>query len=803
VQHVSTVPCPECGLVLPPDQLEDHLRTTHHLYLFRGHCASLADTLAALLHALCQGQADRGAYGMLEQMGREQYGRKAGAFLASSLSSALDCIDPERRLEVAQSLAGSIAGHRSARAVGLFLAADPLPAARELALWLAPQRSLPLDRRSVRALRPLLRDPLLSSAAQFAAAAALFRTIGCEGPRARRLLRALVAGRRKRETVARLRQLADQIGPSATLDEFRRRIENRIRMRCPRCRVQMHRPEMIQHLWLEHQLVLDGNRAREPWELIDQWLEAARMGQTAEILKRCQTFAEQINPEHGLRRLQRLIVARDLPDPESRRALLAEAAERQASLCPHCCDLVPIPRDLPPRPMSVNRGRLSVDGYRVVLSESGLHPWIEFETPHGGRQRVALPGRRWTRKAALLAVVGPPVLLAVLLAFVNLGLPPLPPVALLLLSALVLYAGLQQHWRNQAPASDLAIDHAWTWLAPRLHAEGFSLADSAFLASLAQASLAHGRPEARRPALDRLLKLTERVVSAGFGGARYLAALRRLAIADAVRDGQDRVRLVVAEIRRCFQGKLPLAYAEGLLEGGPKDGWNRADLARLRILLCDLGFEAGFEVRDLREAGETAPSLGRLLGCDDAEALAHLRLLWSLRATRPWDRCGDATTAFDVAGEEGARALLDNYPDLLLRHTLPHYLAGDGPAEGPYIVLCSRGVFFRQALFTHPPHVIEVVARKGKRDYELVVDERRFRFDSSPDVVATRLERWCRYYYEEFLPLVPDVHRWRSPDATAVLRAWGVVRCPDCGRSLLPVPGEVGISLEEEKKDRN
>ena len=162
----------------------------------------------------------------------------------------------------------------------------------------------------------------------------------------------------------------------------------------------------------------------------------------------------------------------------------------------------------------------------------------------------------------------------------------------------------------------------------------------AFLASLALVSVGRGRPAPRREPLGRLLTLTERVVGAGFGGARDLAALRRLAIADAVRQGKERVLLVVAEVDRCFSGKLPLAYAEGVLAGGRDDGWRRADLARLRVLLCDSAFEAGFELRDLIEAGETAPALGEILGIGDTEALAHLRLLWSQRASRPWDRHG-------------------------------------------------------------------------------------------------------------------------------------------------------------------
>ena len=243
---------------------------------------------------------------------------------------------------------------------------------------------------------------------------------------------------------------------------------------------------------------------------------------------------------------------------------------------------------------------------------------------------------------------------------------------------------------------------------------------------------------------------------------------------------------------RCFSGRLPLAYAEGVLAGGRDDGWRPADLARLRVLLCDSAFEAGFELRDLIEAGETAPALGGVLDIEDTEALAHLRLLWSQRASRPWDRHAPADTVFDLAADateyEPARP--------------PSRPAPAAPPADPFartrrpsILLCSSGVVLHGIVFTRPPRTAEVMGRPGR--YELTVDGHRLWFSTDPEVIASRLERWCRYHFEEFLPATGDVHRWRSPHAAAVLRAWGTVRCPDCGRALLPRVGEVGVGLEE------
>ena len=49
-------------------------------------------------------------------------------------------------------------------------------------------------------------------------------------------------------------------------------------MSCPRCGVEMRRPAMIQHLWDEHRLVLDNLRVRDPWHVIEEWLDAYKAG---------------------------------------------------------------------------------------------------------------------------------------------------------------------------------------------------------------------------------------------------------------------------------------------------------------------------------------------------------------------------------------------------------------------------------------------------------------------------------------------------------------------------------------------
>jgi hypothetical protein len=791
---VSVETCPQCGAVLSPSRLDEHLRGEHRLYRFRGTLAPAGATLAALIADLAGPAADATAYTLLEAIAHDEHGRHAAGFLASSLGAAVASVGGPRRAAVCETLARGMAGRPGAAAVAWYLAAEPDVASRQLALTLAIHLPPPVERQLLTALRPLLRDRRLPAETQLAAATALLATTGRDGSPARRLLKSLVAGRSKVRAVSRLRQLGAVAGVFPALESAIRQLEDHVRMRCPRCEAQLRRREMVQHLWQEHRLLLHGDRVREPWQLVEEWVESGVRQSDAALVDRARDLAQQIDPAGGPRRVQRLIAAHSGKDVETGRTLLAEAAERRASLCPHCYELVAVRAEEPPRPPSLWRGRLSSRGYRVEVSEDGLVPVARIETPAGALWCPPLPGRRWTHRGATLFLVAPLVLLALAVAVFSPGGRTLLPVATLLGMALVLYIFVRIGWRPTRPAADRAVDYAWAWLAPRLHAEGFSLEDSAFLASLALVSLNNGRPAARREALARLLPLTERVVGAGFGGARDLAALRRLAMADAVREGQERVPLVVAAAHTCFSGKLPLAYAEGVLAGWRDDGWDRGDLARLRVLLCDSAFEAGFELRDLIEAGETAPSLGEILIIEDTEGLAHLRLLWSLRASRPWDRHGEADTVYALSGDSVEAELLGRYPDLLLRHTLPAHFAAAEAGGTPHLLVCSRGVVLRGVVFTRPPRNVEVSDRQGR--YELTLDGHRFWFGCDPEPVASRLERWCRYFCDEFLPAAHDVHRWRSPDATAVLRAWGTVRCPDCGRSLLPRVGEVGVPLE-------
>ena len=85
----------------------------------------------------------------------------------------------------------------------------------------------------------------------------------------------------------RLRMLAEQVGALPLIRELLAHYEAQIRMRCPRCRTQLRRQEMVRHLWEEHRVILDGRRVREGWPYVEDLIARYRTTGDVEWLRRC------------------------------------------------------------------------------------------------------------------------------------------------------------------------------------------------------------------------------------------------------------------------------------------------------------------------------------------------------------------------------------------------------------------------------------------------------------------------------------------------------------------------------------
>jgi hypothetical protein len=706
---------------------------------------------------------------------------------AASVLQAVRDVDPDNSVRAVGAAAAIIAKSGSGPRLALIWATSGEPLAAQLALTLAVLLPAPLKAGLVAALPPLLTRKRAPAKLQIAAAAALLRTIGKEGTDALPVINALVARCGKARAVERLNQLEKRAGASSLISERRTQLENRIRMRCPRCKVQLRRPQMAEHLWSEHSLLLDGRRVRHPWKLIEDWIAEYRRQEKPALLAHCRALGQHLDPEHGLQRVYRLFLAAGIAEDEARRVLLAEARQHHASLCPHCFAFVPVPQENMPRSLNQSHGRLSLGDYCVEVSERGLVPSLTITEPGGILLQGREPGQYWlTRKAATLWLVAPAVAAALGYAVLRTLWKALPvePVMVCLLIGLVGYLATELYWWWQARPLDRSVDFAWTRLVPYLCSKDVTAEESTFLAGLALTTLGHGRPQARGEELVGALESVERAVTAGTVPLAHFAALQRLAVADAVATGQDPVPLVVDQVSRCFDGRLPLAFAQWLLAEWEGPWWTTGNLARLRVLLCDRAFEAGWEVADLQEAGFAAPALGDVVQTADSNGLARLRLLWSLRPGRPWLPWSEAVTVFELAEDpEEGRAWLHQYPDLLLLD------------EGsPTLIICGRGIVFHETLFTERPGTIDIKARRDFDgvEYELTLGDHCFHLVSDPAPVVARLEHWFRYYFGEFIPRLADVRTWKAPEGSKAAVSQEVVACPECRRLLLPYAGQVG-----------
>jgi hypothetical protein len=761
----------------------------------RGQRYTASSIRAALLDAVAVPQPDTSAWEMLAAIAQEEQGEKAPSHLAATLGQRLSKAKPRQQKEAIDGL-GAFLGRRGAVALARALASEAEPAARHLALVLLSQLPQPIDASLEQPLRPLLQDRQLPPRAQRDALAAVLQTLGPDNPLAGELVNAWVSAVPRSRGLERLQRLQERTGPLPLLQTIASQLQEQVRMSCPRCGVELRRPEMIQHLWDEHRLVLDGRRVREPWPLIEEWLDSYKENRSDELLKQSEELARRLDPERGPDKLQRLLAARELTAPEARQQRIDMARSEHAACCPWCFALVPIAKEMPPQELLLRGGRISGGGYVVAVAERGLRTHVDVRTPTEVLFRGSEPEQYWTASGAMLLTSGPLVLLALLWA--TWGPVPLAAVFVLLTTALAVAVLAQTLWKPSVSAELRARRYSWTLLAPHLHERGFAATDSTFLAGLAAVSVGDGLAALRASTLPTLLKHTELAASRRLGAAGHLALLRRLAVEDAAAAGADPVLLVVDQVSRSFQGRLPLTVAELLLDGWRGPLWTQVNLERLRVLLCDRAFEAGFELSNLVDAGRKAPALGAILRTDNEIGLAALRLLWSLRASRPWDRCGDAQTVFDIAASPEQSQLLQEYPDLLLYQTEANWptLAPEGGETRPVrILVCLRGLFLQGTLITEAPKMVEMSATGSWQ--MLILGAHRFYSRGELDTLVLRMERWCRYVFSELLLALPGVLSWRSPNREAILRAWGAQPCPECKRFLLPLLGRVGIPLEE------
>jgi hypothetical protein len=308
-----------------------------------------------------------------------------------------------------------------------------------------------------------------------------------------------------------------------------------------------------------------------------------------------------------------------------------------------------------------------------------------------------------------------------------------------------------------------------------------------------------GSAPLREPYLERIAKLTQARIRNRSISPEYLTALRCLEIDDAMRSGQDPLMILADQLGSCLAAELPLAYGEQLLDAWPDEARDRAQRARLRILLCARAFELGFEPRDLQEFGQICPMIGQAIASDDMTGLNHLRWLWEIKPTRSWQRYGTATTAFDLARYPALGSqYLEARPDLLLFQPTSD-IGSDADPNTP-ILICEEGIVYRNIVIRDPETPIVVKEKQQVEGYDLVIGKQRVVFAEDPTMTSKRLQVWVKFLFRDFLPSSVAVKGRRSPGKLKNLLWQKTMMCPECEHPFLALRGEVGIVTDSEVK---
>jgi hypothetical protein len=658
---------------------------------------------------------------------------------------------------------------------------------QRLALEVANRLVPPLPREHIAALAELVESHRYPTRGRVALAAQLIRSLPAQSKFIERIVDALLHEVTPSRAMNRLRRLAAIVQPTPYLARALVELDSGTTAPCPRCGARLNADELVKHLWERHRLLLEDGRVREPWDVIGQWVTDFVRTNKAEYLDRACELAQALDPTDGLTRVHRLLLLGGTDDEEAHNLLRAEAAEKNATLCPHCFAVVPQPTRAAPAAVLIGSGRVDGGGFRVDLGDRYMFNLLRVVTPEATVFSGPEPGHALTRRGAVLVFLVPLTMMAILFAVMPrlLGLAPIVPVAGLLVAALFAYIGVRATWMDTGDAADRATDHAWKLLVPKLLQPETQRADAAFLAGLAVASRGHGEPDDREEQVRRAIAALRR----DHVGIPYVTPLSVLRIADAATEDGDDVPMISDDVGDSFDGALPLDHAEGVLKELRGDPADRTRRVRLRVLILARAFAANLEAEDLRMIGQVCPVLGAAYASEDRDGLARLKLLWLYRPRRLWQRIGSATAVFDLARYP---KLAENYlrlrPDLLL------FQASGGVDAAP-IMVCEEGVVYRDTVITRPDPTIRVRARSLVRGggFEMTIDDHVYRLRDDPTLLARRLKGWSAFLFREFLPRARMLTRRRSElgDRLLVQKA---INCTECHKTFLGLTGEIGMT---------
>lgn len=791
LQDERLVRCSECAASVRAKDIETHLRRVHQIHEFRGIRRSFDETREALLHAVCASPPDLKAWQQLRGLVADRYATDTDRYLVGWLYHHLRARPVDERAPAVVGLAEALAAGGADGLLPILVGPSKHTSweqiGRRLALELSARLPAPVPDTVIDAVKPLLADKELPRKSRQRSVLALLRTTGRAGPVAKQLLRAYVADTGKLRAIERLHLLEQRSGQAPAIDELCRELEDEVRMSCPRCPTQLRKKDMVRHLWDRHRLVLDGQRVREPWRVLEDWAVDYGLEKDPELLKRCQELARQVDPEGGLTRLHRLMLRRGMQDREIVAALTAQARARRSSLCPHCFQFVPCEELEPPEPLTLEHGLLEGFGYRVEVSTGGIVPTVRIETPddvlYDGRE----PDRWLTRLGGLLFLVLPAIALLFVLIEGILGLPVVLAMMLAWGAGMVFAGLLYAVWPTPPPIAVRLLRAAWDELVPQLIHDLPQRTALSFLHGLARLGNASGR---RRPRMRMVTECCDAVAAAGKNdalAAMCLAELHWLQVTTLRDSGQDAIGFLADRLADCVRGKSSprlLGLLLGELHATRKE-WGRGALRRLQVLLAARAFEQRLSADDVLDLARVFPAVRDVLGLEDRWRWVHLELVWSMQGRRTWEMAGRAATVFELA-ETGPEAeeLLERYPNLLLS------------VRKDDLHVTNRGVWILGQYLAARPDDKDILWEWSAAEHVYIVEvgSHRLRTTTKPRDLVVLLKTWLRFYFVDFLPRLPTARR---PTSTAAQSMWHGLRttCPECGKPLVPCVGDMGIAL--------
>ncbi len=786
LEHDRLVPCDQCLVLIPYRELERHLRQSHHIFEFRARRGTYRKVKLAMLTAVTTPPRDQNAWESFVSLAEERYPQDADKFIVHWLITFLRSLNRAERMAGLPIVAEHLVRSGDCQAYLLqLLRPRKTRGDEQIAIRLAlsglehrPESGTPevLER-----LKPWLGRKDVPRKARLLTLAALLRPTHEDQPILRDLLRAYIAHAGKLSAIRRLQQLEARVGQRASIDAVIRQLDDEVRMTCPRCGVQLPKRDMVRHLWDRHQLVLDGQRVRDPWKAIDDWIIDYRLEKDASVYRRCRETAQKADPKSGLEKLYRRMLRKGIQDRDVLEAYLRVAQQQSGSVCPRCFALMPSLEVAIPPPLIIQPTRLEGFGYRVTLEKSALGYHATATSPKQQTFHASELSTAWvwgifgTVTVFLLASIA----IGTLIWFSSDR-----TVALLVMACLMgvtlIFAGVAA---SILPPSfgtkQRLVRAAWNLLVPELGEAELHERDFSFLAGLARGTVQLGGAFPNSNVLEPCQDLAFLRAGRRADALNALAALIHLEAASARNRGDDGAAIVIHYAEQAIQGELPLplldlicAYEFESLVTPRHLGAKR----RIQILMAESAFRAGWSAEDWLDLRKMFPRLQKSLALDEGWRWQQLYHLW--RETRQQPNSFPVSAFIKAHEHPGGERRFQAAPDFLFNYGLPWCYAG------------SEGVWIQdECIASYSPTMdLRVEDSYKKQGFDVLVGSRRIPLDPSlPAPKVVDLRRVFDAYFTDFLPRVRGNKETSDPPYQFRIQH----ACAECGQLVLPYPGQL------------